>query len=147
MPDVIGVIFPIPKLYISRFFGDGKTVFIKPAKTFKKLQVGMKFIFYQSQEDTGYVGDALIKNITIARDPFSFFDIYENSIFLTKEELESYIKKIKERSKKHKKGKNISKTKNWLAIELKLVRMYNIKIKPDKFTPIGGKYIYTDPVE
>jgi hypothetical protein len=92
MSDVVGVTFPIPKSYMSRFFDEGKTIFIKPATIFKDLRAGMKFIFYQSQEDSGYIGEAIIKNIIIDEDPYSFFEIYENSIYLTKEELKNYIK-------------------------------------------------------
>jgi len=52
MTKIVGVTFPILKQFIDRFFKDGKDVFIKPATCFKELKSGMKFVFYQSHEDT-----------------------------------------------------------------------------------------------
>ena len=91
MPEIIGATFPIPKSFIPRFFEGGKTVFIKPATIFKELQPGMKFVFYQSREDTGYIGEAIIKNIIIADDPFHFFEIYSDRIYLSKKDLHDYM--------------------------------------------------------
>ncbi len=31
-------------------------VFVRPATVWKQLKSGMKFVFYQSHEDTGFVG-------------------------------------------------------------------------------------------
>lgn len=147
MPEIIGVTFPIPKSYVSRFFDHGKSVFIKPAITFKKIIPGLKFIFYQSQEDTGYVGDAIIKKITLAEDPFSFFNTYHNDVFLTREELENYIEQIDKwkeiRSSSAPKKKRSPKRKKWVAIELESIRKYNVPRKT-KFVPVGGKYLYSD---
>jgi len=95
MPEIVGAAFPIPKLYIPRFFNEGKTVFIKPAITFKDLREGMRFVFYQSHQDTGYVGEAIIKQIAISEDPISFFKIYGDDIFLTEDELKKYIETTK----------------------------------------------------
>ena len=145
MSEVIGVAFPVPKSYIPRFFIEGKTVFIKPAATFKGLQPGMKFVFYQSQEDTGYIGEALIKNIIIAEDPFSFFNIYGTDIFLTREELENYIEKNKKWIGTHTKRKSVPKRRKWLANELESIQKYSALIKPERFVPIGGKYMKSDP--
>jgi hypothetical protein len=66
---ITGVTFPIPKHYMHRFFKEGKTVFVKPATVFKELKKGLKLVFYQSHEDTGYVGEGTIKRILIAEDP------------------------------------------------------------------------------
>ena len=53
MTTITGATFPIPKPYMSRFFEEGKTVFIKPATVFKEIKPGMKLVFYQSHENTG----------------------------------------------------------------------------------------------
>ncbi|MFA7087666.1 MAG: DUF365 domain-containing protein, partial [Aliarcobacter sp.] len=63
MTTITGVTFPIPKPYMARFFDGGKTIFIKPATVFKELKPGMRLVFYQSHEDTGYVGEARIKRV------------------------------------------------------------------------------------
>ena len=87
MSEIIGVTFPIPKKIMSRFFEGKKTVFIKPATVFKELRRGMKVVFYQSQEDTGYVGEATIKRMILLDDPLKFLDTYGDAIFLTREEV------------------------------------------------------------
>ena len=69
MSEIIGVTFPVPKPYMKRFFEEGKTVFIKPATVFKELKPGMKLVFYQSHEDTGYVGEATIKQTSSTTTP------------------------------------------------------------------------------
>nr|HRD26455.1 DUF365 domain-containing protein [Methanoculleus sp.] len=72
MSTITGVTFPVPKSLMPRLFKDGKTVFIKPATAFKELRSGMKLVFYQSREDTGYVGEATIRRIVINDDPLAF---------------------------------------------------------------------------
>ena len=87
MSEIIGVTFPIPKKFINRFFEQGKTVFIKPATIYKEIEKGQKFIFYQSQQDVGYIGEALIKKIELHDNPLIFFDIFDDKIFLKKIEV------------------------------------------------------------
>ena len=74
---------------MSRFFEEGKGVFIKPATTFKSLITDIKLIFYQSHEDTGYVGEAGISEIMISEDPFEFLEKFNDAVFLTKKRLRS----------------------------------------------------------
>ncbi len=73
MSDVIGVTYPIPKQLMDCFF-KGKDVFVKPATVWKQLKPGMKFVFYQSREDTGFVGEAKIKRVVLSEDPMKFYD-------------------------------------------------------------------------
>jgi hypothetical protein len=56
MAEIKGVAFPIPKQFAQRFF-EGKDVFVKPATVFRELKPGTKLLIYQSQEDTGFVGE------------------------------------------------------------------------------------------
>lgn len=144
MPEIVGAAFPIPKSYIPRFFNEGKTVFIKPATIFKDLQEGMRFIFYQSQKDTGYVGEAIIKRIDISEDPLSFFKIYGNDIFLTKDELKKYIEKTKKWKQSSKRMKREPRNSRWIAIELASIYEYDAPIKPKHFVPVGGQYLRGD---
>lgn len=139
--DIIGVTFPIPKAYIARFFDGGKTVFIKPAVVFKDLQIGMKFVFYQSQEDAGYVGEAIIKGISMANNPHSFFDLYGDKIFLEEIELDKYIERIRKRREYYSKVKTKPRKRKWIAIELESIRKYRNTRKPNSFIPIGGQYL------
>jgi len=52
----------------------------------------MKFVFYQSHEDTGFVGEARIKQIVLVEDPMKLFEIYGDRIFLSKEEIRIEIR-------------------------------------------------------
>jgi len=95
MAKIVGVAFPIPKRFMDRFFKEGKDVFVKPATCFKELKPGMKFVFYQSREDQGFVGEAKIKEIKLIDDPMKVFELYGDRVFLTKEELREYVKSQK----------------------------------------------------
>lgn len=141
MPDKIGVTFPIPKSLMSRFFEKRKTVFIKPATLYKDLREGMKFIFYQSQQDTGYVGEAIIKKITFSADPFSFFEIYGDDLFLTREELANYIE---EKKKWTEFNRRTERPRKWFAIKLDSIRKYDTPIKPKRFISVSGQYVMND---
>jgi len=140
MSEITGVTFPVPKKYIPRFFEDKKTVFIKPATVFKELRSGMKLVFYQSHEDTGYVGEATIKRIIISEDPFSFFETFGNAVFLTKEEAKAYVTS-QERWQGVRVRKGEGKKRAWMALELDNIRKYDAVKKPERFVPVGGKYL------
>lgn len=135
MSKVVGVTFPIPKQFMDRFF-KGKNVFIKPATVWKELKPGMKFVFYQSHEDTGFVGEAKIKNIQLINDPMKVFEMYGDRVFLTKEELKEYVKSQERWGRKKEKKK-----RKWLVIELEDIRKYDKPIKPKRFVSVGGQYI------
>ena len=136
MAKIVGVAFPIPKKFIDRFFKEEKDVFIKPATCFKELKPGMKFVFYQSHKDTGFVGEAKIKKIELIDDPMKVFEMYGDRVFLTKEELKEYVKSQERWGRKKEKKK-----KKWLVIELEDIRKYNKPIKPKRFVPVGGQYL------
>lgn len=135
MTQIVGVTFPIPKWYMSRFF-EGKDVFVKPVTTFKELKPGMKFVFYQSHEDTGYVGEAKIKRIILMNDPMKFFETYGDRVFLTEKELKDYVKTQEKWSSREKKKK-----RQWMAIELENIKKYNKTVKPKRFVSVGGQYL------
>jgi hypothetical protein len=144
MSEIIGVSFPIHKWNINRFFENEKTVFIKPATVFKELKKGQKFIFYQSREDTGYAGEAIIKSITIRDDPLDFFEIFGETIFLTREEVRHYIEENKKwKSLKNRQSKK-RKPRPWMAIELEKIKKYSEVKKIDGFVPVSGMYIKKD---
>ncbi len=135
MAKIVGVAFPIPKRFVDRFFKEGKDVFVKPATCFKELKPGMKFVFYQSREDQGFVGEAKIKEIKLIDDPMKVFEIYGDRVFLTREELREYVKSQSRWSRRGE-GK-----KKWLVIELEDIKKYDKPIKPKRFIPVGGQYV------
>ena len=140
MSTITGVTFPVPKHLMPRFFAEGKTVFIKPATVFKELRSGMKLVFYQSREDTGYAGQATIKRIVIEDDPLAFFETFGDAIFLTKEEAKAYVEN-QERWQGVRVRKGEAKKRVWMALELEDIRKYDTVQKPDRFVPVGGKYL------
>ena len=140
MSEITGVTFPVPKKYIPRFFKDGKTIFIKPATVFKELRSGMKLVFYQSHEDTGYVGEATIKRIVIDDDPLAFFETFGDAVFLTKEEARAYVEN-QERWQGVRVRKEAPRKRSWMALELEDVREYDTMKKPERFVPVGGRYL------
>ncbi|MCP1662118.1 MAG: DUF365 domain-containing protein [Methanocalculus sp. MSAO_Arc2] len=155
--SVTGVTFPVPKQYMHRFFSGGKTVFVKPATVFKELRRGMRLVFYQSHEDTGYVGEATIRRILIAADPLTFYDTYGDAVFLTRDEMVAYLENQERwkavRVRKGKENENGSENENvngsenksrkrdWMALELEDIRAYRTVQKPERFVPVGGQYL------
>ena len=140
MSEITGVTFPVPKHLMPRFIEDGKTVFIKPATVFKELKPGMKLVFYQSHEDTGYAGEATIKRIVIDDDPFAFFETFGDAVFLTREEVRAYVEN-QERWQGVRFRKEKPKKRPWMALELEDIRRYDKPRKPERFVPVGGKYL------
>jgi len=140
MSTITGVTFPVPKHLMPRFFAEGKTVFIKPATVFKDLRSGMKLVFYQSREDTGYVGEATIRRIVINEDPLAFFETFGDAVFLTKEEAKAYVAN-QERWQGVRVRKGEARKRAWMALELENIRKYDTVKKPERFVPVGGKYL------
>jgi len=136
MAGIVGVSYPIPKQFMDRFFKKGKDVFIKPATVWKELKPGMKFVFYQSREDQGFVGEAKIKEIKLIDDPMKVIEMYGDRVFLTKDELKGYVKSQERWGRKTEK-----KRKKWLVIELEDIKRYDKPIKPKRFVPVGGQYV------
>ena len=140
MSTITGVTFPVPKSLMPRFFKDGKTVFIKPATAFKELRSGMKLVFYQSREDTGYVGEATIRRIVINDDPLAFFETFGDAVFLTREEARAYVEGqgqwqgVRVR-------KEAPRKRPWMALELEDIQEYDRIKKPEPFVPVGGRYL------
>ena len=140
MSTITGATFPVPKHLMPRFFAEGKTVFIKPATVFKELRSGMKLVFYQSREDTGYAGEATIRRIIISEDPLAFFDTFGDAVFLTREEATAYVEG-QERWQGVRVRKEVPRKRPWMALELEDIREYDTIKKPERFVPVGGRYL------
>ncbi|WP_292519533.1 DUF365 domain-containing protein [Methanoculleus sp.] len=140
MSEITGVTFPMPKSLMPRFFEEGKTVFIKPATVFKELKPGVKLVFYQSHEDTGYAGEATIKRIIIGDDPLAFFETFGDAVFLTREEAEAYVTS-QERWQGVRVRKGEGRKRPWMALELEGIRKYDSVKKPERFVPVGGRHL------
>lgn len=130
---ISGVTFPVPKRFAQRFF-EGKTVFVKPATVFRELKPGMRFVIYQSHEDTGFIGEARIKRIVFADDPMKFYEQFGDKIFLSREEMKEYVKSQERWGRSGRK-------KKWMAIELEEIKKYDKIVKPKRFVGVGGQYL------
>ncbi|WP_373838219.1 DUF365 domain-containing protein [Methanospirillum sp.] len=97
----------------------------------------MKFVFYQSREDTGYVGEATITAIEFSEDPLTLHKKYGNKLFLSREELEAY-KTNQERWSGLRIRREPKKKRTWMAITLDNITQYPSIIKPERFVPVGG---------
>jgi len=135
MAEIKGVAFPIPKQFAQRFF-EGKDVFVKPATVFKELKPGMKFVIYQSHEDTGFIGEAKIKAVSFAENPMEFLKKYGDRLFLSEQELKEYMKSQEKWSRRR-----TAKKKKWMAIELEDIKKYKKPLKPRRFITAGGCYL------
>ncbi|MEM0215158.1 MAG: DUF365 domain-containing protein [Archaeoglobaceae archaeon] len=133
MTKVTGVTFPIPKQFAQRFF-EGKTVFVKPATVFKELKPKMRFVIYQSHEDTGFIGEGKIKQIFFADDPMKFYSVFGDKIFLSREEMKEYVKSQERWGRSGRK-------KKWMAIEIENIKKYDKIVKPKRFISVGGQYL------
>jgi hypothetical protein len=139
---ITGVTFPVPKAYMHRFLLEGKRVFVKPATLYRQLRSGMRFVFYQSQQDTGFVGEATIKRIVLSDDPFSFYATWGEEVFLTPEELRAYQERLdRRRAAEEPAGETEARNRSWMALELEEIRAYGTVVQPDRFVPPGGRYI------
>jgi hypothetical protein len=140
MTDIKGVTYPIPKKFMDRFMVEGKTVFIRPASCFKNIKPGMKLVFYQSRENTGFIGEGEILEIAFSEDPFTFFEQFPEKVFLNHQELVEYLENQKQ-WKTIRVRKSPPKKKLWMAIELKNIVQYPQIQKPSRFVPVGGQYL------
>ncbi|MDI6720714.1 MAG: DUF365 domain-containing protein, partial [Methanomicrobiales archaeon] len=97
-------------------------------------------VFYQSHEDTGCVGEATIKRIVFSDDPLMFFETFGDAIFLTKEETKAYVAS-QERWQGVRVRKGEGKKRDWMALELEDILEYDTVKKPERFVPVGGRYL------
>jgi hypothetical protein len=140
MTQIVGVTHPIQKKHMDRFFAQGKDVFFKPATVYRHLKPEMKFIFYQSREDTGFVGEATIENIEMFDSLQQLVGRYGERIYLTMPELEDYTK-MQSKWKKRRRVRTETRVRQWMAIELKDVLKYETPIKPRRPVPVSGQYL------
>lgn len=86
------------------------------------------------------MGEARIKRVIITDDPLTFFETFGDAVFLTREEVKAYLQN-QERWKGVRVRKGDGKRKPWMALELEAVRRYETVRKPERFVPVGGKYL------
>lgn len=123
------MIYPLTQNLIDRFFEDSKTVFIKfPTHEIisTNLKSCKKLIFYKSHGGWELIGEGNIMNVLL----MSIHDVYthfEKELFLSKVELDSYVK-----SRFNKKV---------LVFQLSALRKYKQPIKLDHYLTMVGEYI------
>ncbi|MCK9278174.1 MAG: DUF365 domain-containing protein [Methanoculleus sp.] len=100
----------------------------------------MKLVFYQSHQDTGYAGEATLRRIIIGDDPLAFFETFGDAVFLTRDEARAYVEG-QERWQHVRIRKGEARKRPWMALELEDVRKYDTVKKPERFVPVGGRYL------
>jgi hypothetical protein len=135
LPEVIGIIYPLPKEMIERVFNKKKNVFVKftthepTRKTEIRIRKGIRLYLYQSGSKKIIVGDATISN-------FEYLYVedvlkkYETNLIIPKKDLRLYSK-----GREHKK---------LLVLHLKDLRKYKIPLKMKKSITMTGQYITID---
>ena len=73
-------------------------------------------------------------------DPLVFFDTFGDAVFLTREEASAYVEG-QERWQEVRVRKGEGKKRAWMALELEDIRPYEKVRKPERFVPVGGRYL------
>jgi len=84
------------------------------------------------------VGEATIRRIVINDDPLAFFETFGDAVFLTRDEATAYVEG-QEQGVRVRKGE--PKKRPWMALELEDIREYDRIKKPERFVPVGGRYL------
>lgn len=126
---MLGVSHPLPTKYAERIYNDGKNVFV--GKSYLgKVNVGDKFILYESHGAMAYTGYADIKSIG-KQETRNIARKYGKNLIISKGELYEYAN-----------GKE-----KMNVIEFENFERFNKPVKPDRFVTVAGKYIYEDEYE
>jgi len=73
-------------------------------------------------------------------DPLAFFDTFGDAVFLTREEAKAYVED-QERWQGVRVRKEAPRRRTWMALELEDIQEYDTIKKPDRFVPVGGRYL------
>ena len=87
-----------------------------------------------------YIGEATIKPIIISNDSHAFFETYGDAVFLTRDEVKAYLSE-QEKWQGLRVRQGEAKKRPWLVLELEKIRRYEQPEKPERFVPVGGKYV------
>ncbi len=135
--NIIGHIYPVIHSLIPRILDQNK-MFLKISRGKKKLNQGDKLLFYASREIKKVVGEAEIKNIEyLSKD--EALNKYGSNLFLTKDEINQYIRNPLVRDK--------SSTIKMAVFNLKNQKRYSNPFKPyglnknRGFVAVSGQYI------
>jgi len=86
------------------------------------------------------VGEATIRRIVINDDPLAFFETFGDAVFLTRDEATAYVEGQGQwQGVRVRKGE--PKKRPWMALELEDIREYDRIKKPERFVPVGGRYL------
>jgi len=124
-----GIIFPFLPEHVSRFFDDGKTVFVKFFGNERipiRLHVGSKLLFYESEGEKEIVGEATIREISMG-NVNEVQAKYRTALFLTQKELDEYTNQRRE--------------KKMLVLVLGNARRYKTPLKLRKSLTMAGQYM------
>jgi hypothetical protein len=132
MEKIYGIIYPIPIQFINRIFVDHRNVYVKyvgrPAHI--RLTPKNKILFYASQGTKEIVGEGTIQSIEYM-SPNEAFSKHGSNLFLSEEELKSYVKQ----------NPNRNELSKLLVFTLSNIKRYSKTIKNDKPITMTGEYL------
>ena len=125
--EIYACIYPLSEPHIDRFFNEGKKIFLKylPRES-TNLKKNHKLLFYRSRRDKKIIGEGIIKKIEFL-SPSEILDQYKHEIFLTKDELLSYV--------------GSRGDKKMLTIHLSNITKYKVPLICSYPITMAGKYI------
>lgn len=124
MKQIFGVSHPIPTQFAERIYNESKTVFV--GKTYLgKVSKGDKFVIYESQGAKAYTGWAEIEKIE-KMAPNNILRKFKDKLMVNEAELSEYA----------------SGKEKMTIIEFKNFQKFDKPVKPKRFVPLRGKYIY-----
>jgi len=132
---MIGLIYPIPVVFVDRLF-DGKTkVFVKfLAHTSTKAAPRHKVIFYASNGPKKLVGEGTIRKVEFLT-PERVLAKYKDELFLNEAELSAYVKRSSWTPR------TMRDSKEMLTLVLRNLRKYSKPIEYNKPITMAGQYL------
>ena len=142
MAEVVGVAYPVPYPLLKRILDEGKTVFVKHPTCFKKLEPGMKVLFYASREVRAFLGEATVKSVELMTYAEAKRE-YGEKLFISEKEARDYSRPLRGRRSKTAAPRDIK----FLVLALENVKKYERPVKPKRFVTVGGKYVTKEEYE
>ena len=76
----------------------------------------------------------------MSNDSFAFFETFGDAVFLTREATRAYVES-QERWQGVRVRKGEARKRAWMALELEDSHRYDKIRKPERFVPVGGRYL------
>lgn len=128
--SILGIIYPLQRNHVSRFFDKKKSVYVKFVQGLpRRLVPGSRLFFYESGGNKEIVGEARILEVS-AGNIEEVWSRFGHAIFLTRTELERYV--------------GNRRTKKMLVLLVGRAERYATPLRLQKQITKGGRYMKSD---